>query len=159
MLLRKLATKDKRYSEPKFLFHVPITINFAADAITEPFNLKVRNYLKGNKAVNIIGLDRGERNLIYLTLIDRSGKILLQKSLNIIENNNSQKSIKVDYHEKLDLREKERDVARKSWMTIGKIAELKEGYLSAVIHEITKLVVEYNAIVVMEDLNFGFKRG
>lgn len=48
---------------------------------------------------------------------------------------------------------------RKNWQTIGNIKELKEGYLSNVIHEIARLMVENNAIVVMEDLNFGFKRG
>lgn len=37
--------------------------------------------------------------------------------------------------------------------------EIKEGYLSQVIHEISKLVLKYNAIIVMEDLNYGFKRG
>lgn len=52
-----------------------------------------------------------------------------------------------------------RNEARKSWKEIGKIKEIKEGYLSQVIHEISKLVLKYNAIIVMEDLNYGFKRG
>jgi CRISPR-associated protein Cpf1 len=64
-----------------------------------------------------------------------------------------------NYQQKLVQRENERDIARKSWATIGKIKELKEGYLSLVIHEIAKIMVENNAIVVLEDLNFGFKRG
>ena len=56
-------------------------------------------------------------------------------------------------------KEKYRNEARKSWKEIGKIKEIKEGYLSQVIHEISKLVLKYNAIIVMEDLNYGFKRG
>ena len=52
-----------------------------------------------------------------------------------------------------------REDARKSWRKIENIKELKEGYLSQVIHKIGQLMIEYNAIVVMEDLNFGFKRG
>ena len=69
------------------------------------------------------------------------------------------KTVSVNYHEKLVHKEGSRDAARKNWQTIGNIKELKEGYLSAVVHEIASLMVKHNAIVVMEDLNFGFKRG
>ena len=150
--------KDRHYTEPKFLFHVPLTINFKASG-NSYINENVRRFLKNNPDVNIIGLDRGERHLIYLSLINQKGEIIKQFTFNEVERNKNGQTIKVNYHEKLDQREKERDSARKSWQTIGKIAELKEGYLSAVIHQLTKLMVEYNAIVVMEDLNFGFKRG
>ena len=43
--------------------------------------------------------------------------------------------------------------------TIEGIKELKQGYLSQVIHKIVTLMVKYRAIVVLEDLNMGFKRG
>lgn len=151
--------KDKHYTEAKFLFHVPITLNFKANGNSYSLNENVRKFLKNNPDVNIIGLDRGERHLIYLSLINQKGEIIKQFTFNEVEREKNGTIIKVDYHQKLDLRERARDVARKSWQTIGKIAELKEGYLSAVIHQLTKLMVEYNAIVVMEDLNFGFKRG
>lgn len=59
----------------------------------------------------------------------------------------------------LDAREEDRINARKSWQTIETIKELKEGYLSQVIHKITQLLVKYHAIVVLEDLNMGFMRG
>lgn len=142
--------KDRRYTQPHFQFHVPLTINFRASG-NERINGLVSEYLKDNPDVNIIGLDRGERHLIYLTLINQEGKILKQKTFNIVN--------EMDFQAKLTQREKERDEARKSWKSIGKIKELKEGFLSAVIHEITTMMVENNAIVVMEDLNFGFKRG
>lgn len=152
--------KDKHYTVPKFLFHVPITINFKASGNSYSLNENVRKFLKNNPDVNIIGLDRGERHLIYLSLINQKGKILEQFSFNTVEQSrNDAEPRKIDYHEKLNQREKERDEARKSWQTIGKIAELKEGYLSAVIHKLAQLMIKYNAIIVMEDLNFGFKRG
>lgn len=151
--------KDRHYTEPKYLFHVPLSINFKASGNSFSINENVRRFLKNNPDVNIIGLDRGERHLIYLSLINQKGEILKQFTFNEVERNKNGQTVKVNYHEKLDQREKERDAARKSWQAIGKIAELKEGYLSAVIHQLTKLMVEYNAIVVMEDLNFGFKRG
>lgn len=151
--------KDRHYTVAKFLFHVPLSINFKAAGSSFSINENVRRFLKNNPDVNIIGLDRGERHLIYLSLINQKGEIIKQFTFNEVERNKNGQIIKVNYHEKLDQREKERDAARKSWQAIGKIAELKEGYLSAVIHQLTKLMVEYNAIVVMEDLNFGFKRG
>lgn len=142
--------KDRRYTKPEFFFHVPITFNVNADG-NEYINDQVMEYLKDNPDVNIIGIDRGERHLIYLTLINQRGEILKQKTFNMVGNYN--------YHAKLEQREQERDQARKSWQSIGKIKELKEGFLSAVIHEIAMMMIENNAIVVLEDLNFGFKRG
>jgi len=143
-------TKDRRYTKPEFFFHVPITFNLYADG-NDYINDKVLEYLKDNSDVNIIGIDRGERHLIYLTLINQRGEILKQKTFNMVGDYN--------YQAKLTQREQERDEARKSWRSIGKIKELKEGFLSAVIHEIAVMMVENNAIVVLEDLNFRFKRG
>lgn len=152
--------KDKHYTVPKFLFHVPITINFKASGNSYSLNENVRKFLKNNPDVNIIGLDRGERHLIYLSLINQKGKILEQFSFNTVEQSRNDAEPRIiDYHEKLNQREKERDEARKSWQTIGKIAELKQGYLSVVIHKLAQLMIKHNAIIVMEDLNFGFKRG
>ena len=142
--------KDRRYTRQEFFFHVPITFNANADG-SEFINEDVQAYLKDNPDVNIIGIDRGERHLIYLTLINQRGEILKQKTFNVVNSYN--------YQAKLEQREKERNEARKSWDSVGKIKDLKEGFLSAVIHEITKMMIDNNAIVVLEDLNFGFKRG
>ena len=143
--------KDRRYTQDKFEFHVPLTLNFKADSKNEYMNERVRHFLKDNPDVNIIGIDRGERHLLYMTLINQKGEILKQKSFNIVES--------VNYQAKLVQREKERDAARRSWSSVGKIKDLKEGFLSQVIHEITTTMIDNNAIVVLEDLNFGFKRG
>lgn len=147
--------KDRRYTSGKFLFHTPITINLKASG-RERINEKTREYLSNNPAVNIIGIDRGEYNLIYLTLINQKGEILEQKSFNIIDNGISGQ---VDYYLKLNQHEKEQQIAKKSWTSTRKIKELKEGYLSVVIHEIVSMMVKNNAPVIFEDLNFGFKRG
>lgn len=142
--------KDKRFTLDKFQFHVPITLNFKAEG-NERLNNNVNRFLKNNPGVNIIGLDRGERHLIYLTLINQKGEILHQESLNEV--------LGVNYQEKLDNVEKSRTRERKNWEEIENIKELKSGYLSQVVHKIAKMMVEHNAIIVMEDLNFGFKRG
>ncbi len=153
-------TKDRHFTQKTYLFHCPITMNFKAPEITvKTFNEKVQQVLKNNPDIKIIGLDRGERHLIYLSLINQKGEIELQKTLNLVEQDRNDKTVSVNYQEKLVQKEGERDKARKNWQTISNIKELKEGYLSNIVHEIAKLIVENNAIVVMEDLNFGFKRG
>jgi len=153
-------TKDRHFTQKTYLFHCPITMNFKASEIPgKKFNEKVQQVLKNNPDVKIIGLDRGERNLIYLSLINQKGEIELQKTLNLVDQVRNDKTVSVNYQEKLVQKEGERDKARKNWQTISNIKELKEGYLSNIVHEIAELMVDNNAIVVMEDLNFGFKRG
>ncbi len=145
--------KDRRYAENTFLFHVPITSNFKSKRgkANKLINEGVKEYIKNNQGINIIGLDRGERNLVYFSVINAKGKILDQGKLHVFNEK--------DYHELLDKKEKERTKARESWATIGKIKDLKEGYLSQVVHKIVSLMIEHRAIIVLEDLNFGFKRG
>ena len=151
--------KDKRYTIDKYQFHVPITMNFGAQGDNH-FNLSVNKAIKNADNVNVIGIDRGERNLLYLVVINSEGKILEQQSLNEIVtiNKNNDKHC-TDYHLLLDKREKDNISARQNWKTINTIKELKEGYLSQVIHIIAEWMIKYDAIVVLEDLNFGFKRG
>ena len=150
--------KDRRYTLDKFQFHVPITMNFKAAELNN-INTEVNRFLKENNNTHIIGIDRGERHLLYLTLIDNKGNIKQQFSLNEIVNEYKGKTYKTNYHDLLDKKEENRDEARRNWKTIETIKELKEGYLSQVIHKISELMVEYNAIVVLEDLNMGFMRG
>lgn len=150
--------KDRRYTIDKFQFHVPITINFKS-AGQDNINPKVNNYIRENDDFHIIGIDRGERHLLYLTVIDMQGNIKEQLSLNEIINQHNGNNYRTNYRNLLDSRETERDSARKSWQTIEYIKELKEGYLSQVVHKITQLMIQYKAIVVLEDLNMGFMRG
>ena len=151
--------KDKRFTEDRFLFHCPITLNFKErdnSRINEDINSCIK---KHSKKMHILGIDRGERHLAYYTLLDGSGNILEQDSFNVIKNSAKGTEREVDYRKKLDKVEGDRDEARKNWKKIENIKEMKEGYLSQVVHKIAKIAVEKNAIVVFEDLNFGFKRG
>ena len=150
--------KDRRYTVDKFQFHVPITMNFKSTG-GDNINQSVNEYIQKSDDLHIIGIDRGERHLLYLTVIDMKGQIKEQYSLNEIVNTYKGNEYRTDYHELLSKREDERMKARQSWQTIENIKELKEGYLSQVIHKISELMVKYNAIVVLEDLNMGFMRG
>ena len=140
--------KDKRYTEDKYFLHLPITINYGVD--DENINAKMIEYIAKHNNMNVIGMNR-ERNLIYISVINNKGNIIEQKSFNLVNN--------YDYKNKLKNMEKTRDNARKNWQEIGKIKDVKSGYLSGVISKIARMVIDYNAIIVMEDLNKGFKRG
>lgn len=147
--------KDKRFTKRQFSLHVPITINFKAHG-QKFLNNDVRKAVKYKDDNYVIGIDRGERNLIYISVINSNGKIVEQMSLNEIISDNGHR---VDYQKLLDKKEKERDEARKNWTSVENIKELKEGYISQVVHKICELVIKYDAVIAMEDLNFGFKRG
>ena len=145
-------TKDKRYTKYQFQLHLPITLNYKA--IGNGFIIEdVRVALKQSDSNYVIGIDRGERNLVYACVVDANGKLVEQIPLNEIKADNGYET---DYHKLLDKREKEMDSARKSWKTIGSIKELKEGYISQVVHKICQLVIKYDAVIAMEDLNYGF---
>ena len=147
--------KDKRFTKRQFSLHMSVTINFKARG-QEFLHYDVRKAVKYKDDNYVIGIDRGERNLIYISVINSNGEIVEQMSLNEIIGDNG---YSVDYQKLLDKKEKERDKARKNWTSVENIKELKEGYISQVVHKICELVVKYDAVIAMEDLNFGFKRG
>lgn len=156
----KKAYKVNRYAEDKYLFHCPIKLNFACH--DEKVNNKVIKTISETNKIRLIGIDRGEKHLLYLSVIDLDGNIHQIKSLNVISSPGNKPP--VDYHKLLDDKEKGRDEARKSWQNIENIKELKSGYISQVVNEICKIIFDCFEkgefpVVVFEDLNIGFKRG
>ncbi|PIR42294.1 hypothetical protein COV25_03855, partial [candidate division WWE3 bacterium CG10_big_fil_rev_8_21_14_0_10_35_32] len=162
---RREVLKAKRYYEEKYFLHFPVEIKKTKES-SESFNQKIYKTLTQNhKPCKIIGIDRGEKHLLYYSVIsiNESGgtKIEDQGSLNRVKTKSpvDEKKLEceydekgklqkvdlvstgkkvnyVDYHLLLDYYEKKRNLARKSWEVIGKIKDLKEGYLSQVIYKI-----------------------
>lgn len=149
--------KNKRYTADKFIFCMSITMNFRNKGVKN-LNRDVREFLKENDSPYIIGIDRGERNLLYIVVIDGKGNIVEQYSLNKICNEYKGNKYETDYHRLLSKREDQQRAARFSWQAIESIKELKDGYLSQVVNKIEQLIVKYHAIVVLEDLDNYFKR-
>ena len=150
--------KNKRFTVDKYLFKLSVKLNYSQPNNNKiDVNSEVREIISNGGIKHIIGIDRGERNLLYLSLIDLKGNIVMQKSLNILKDDNNAKG--TDYKGLLTEREGKRQDARRNWKKIANIKDLKRGYLSQVVHIISKMLVEYNAIVVLEDLNPGFIRG
>ena len=150
--------KDKRFTKDQFSLHVPITLNFSSRG-DERINTDVRKALKTSGGNYVIGIDRGERHLIYVTVIDEKGSIVEQFSGNVISGEYDGKRVETDYHALLEKKEAERDAARRAWTTVEKIKDLKEGYVSQLVHKICALVIKYDAVIAMENLNLGFKQG
>lgn len=153
--------KDKRFFENQYMLHISIEINKNERDAKKIKNINemVRKELKDSDDNYIIGIDRGERNLLYVCVINSAGKIVEQMSLNEIINEYNGIKHTVDYQGLLDKCEKERNAQRQSWKSIENIKELKDGYISQVVHKLCQLVEKYDAIIAMENLNGGFKRG
>jgi hypothetical protein len=146
--IRKIVNK-KRYTEDKIFFHVPITLNRVPDGEYR-FNVELNDFLAKTNNINVIGIDRGEKHLVYYSVIDARGKILESGSLNTIN--------KVDYHQKLESKAEAREQSRRDWQDVEGIKDLKIGYISQVVRKIADLAIKHNAIIVMEDLNMRFKQ-
>lgn len=142
-----------RFSRERFVFHCPITLNFCLD--TKKFNEAINSELSPKSDIYFLGLDRGEKHLVYYSIVDQNEKMIDQGSFNEIWPDDK----KVNYHTLLTEREWERMESRKNWQTIGNITKLKEWYISLVVHEIMEKLKLNPWFIVMEDLNTGFKRG
>ncbi len=181
----------KRYYESKFFLHFPIQVKGSGNGYKTEMNPKILRAINTSKEVNIIGIDRGEKHLLYYYVIKPDGTPITQGSLNtislgldknqnprlvdernfkVLEHDAKNKPSKItdlestgnkvdyiDYQKILSYYELKRNIARRSWDTIGAIKNFKEGYLSQAIHQIYQLMLKYNAVVVLEDLNTEFK--
>lgn len=160
--------KDKRFKSNKFLFHIPIRINYQAPlqsfvkgkvnpAAFSKVNDKVNDLFTQTDSIQFLGIDRGEKHLIYYSLLDARGNIKDkgQGHFDIINNKNYLQAI----NDAADIRKRKQE----NWQQKGNISNLKDGYISLVVHEIIQKMKDRDGnfkptFVVMEDLNPGFKR-
>lgn len=153
--------KDKRFTQDKFFFHIPIKINYLE---LPPTQVRINGIVNDNftesNNVQFLGIDRGEKHLIYYSLVNANGKIIKQGHLDIIDNGKNKK----DYLHEINEAAKKRREKQENWQQKGNIANLKDGYISLVVHEIVQLMKDEKTkefkptFIVMEDLNTGFKR-
>lgn len=153
--------KDKRYTLDQFFLSVSLEINYNADKYVR-FNTLVNQYIRDNKdTMHVIGITRGSRNLIYYTVSDMNGNIVEHGSFNTVKDCFKTKEgtfpIETDYRKMLDEREKENDAKQLSWDSEYSIKDMKSGYISMVVPKIAKLMLKYNAVLVLEDLTGGIK--
>lgn len=153
--------KDKRfYGETKYMFHCPIKLYFEAKDPKFAFsdvNTVITNVLQQSDYLQFIGIDRGEKHLVYSCTIDKDGRII---KCHHHDNING-----TDYVQKLESIANERVIAKKNWQAQNKIKDLKSGYISHVVHRLVEETIKDgdkiapHAYIVLEDLNTEMKRG
>ena len=150
--------KDKRfYGDNKYFFYCPIKLNYSSVIYKSSIlgysevNNKVNDVIQKADNITYLGIDRGEKHLIYTCMVDSTGKIIECKSQNKIN--------ETDYNQKLSEVAENRQNARKNWQAIGNISNLKEGYISNVVHNIVTQAISNPTYIVLEDLNTEMKRG
>ena len=100
--------------------------------------------------------------MLYVSVIDRvTGHLKTEPiSLNVIESKAPNgEIIRTDYFAKLKECENERRKNRQNWDVVRKIKELRDGYVGHCVKRIVDLAIEHKAIIVLENLNVGFKQG
>jgi CRISPR-associated protein Cpf1 len=148
--------KDRRYTkEYHFQFHCPITLNFKAGG-NKNVNDIINSSFSETNNIQFLGIDRGEKHLIYYTLSDVQENILDQDNFDRINGK--------DYLVEINKAADARKTKRQNWHEIGNIKDLKDGYISLVIHEIIEKMKDGDGIfkptfIVLEYLSKGFKRG
>lgn len=150
------AFQKNCYLEDKIFFHVPMTFN-RGKGDSFQYNAQLNAFLANNPAINIIGVDRGEKHLAYYSVIDQQGEILRDKNGNRLSGSLNT-VLGIDYGEKLDQKSYQREQARRDWQAVEGIKDLKKGYISQVVRTLADLAIEHNAIIVFEDLNMRFKQ-
>ncbi|MBD5404692.1 MAG: type V CRISPR-associated protein Cas12a/Cpf1, partial [Treponema sp.] len=73
--------KDKRfYGENKYFFYCPIKLNYSSKIYKSPIfgyseiNTKVNEVIQKSDDITYLGIDRGEKHLIYTCVINKEGK-------------------------------------------------------------------------------------
>ena len=142
----------KRFTVDKFFIHIPVTMNWQSGGLNN-INGLVNDYIREND-IHIIGIARGEDNLLYACIIDLKGNVKECISLNVIESGKDGHVCRTDYAKLIRERMQQRNDEQKLWKEITNIKELMDGYLSQVIHKITGWMEKYNAVVVLENIDF-----
>ena len=156
--------KDNRFygEKPKYMFHCPVKLYFEAKDPKYAFsevNAKITDSLQQSDNLQFIGIDRGEKHLVYSCTIDKDGKIIEGKCHHHDVINGT------DYIQKLEAVADERIIAKKNWQQQNKIRDLKSGYISHVVHRLVEETIKDgdkiapHAYIVLEDLSTEMKRG
>lgn len=144
--------KDRRFTEDQFNLHIAVLLGPDNNKKGENnVNAGVMEIIKANPGMYVLGINRGERNLLSIAVTAPDGRIVEQRHLNVFDN--------FDYREKLASVEAERQEARRDWNAITDIKNIKKGYLSRAVGEVVRLVKKYDCVIALENLDMEFKRG
>lgn len=142
--------KDKRYMEEQFTITIPVVLNNNAPGWkAKGVNSEINRIIRETPALNVLGINRGENNLITYAVTAPDGTILEQGHLNTIDGYN--------YQALLASLERSRTKSRQDWTALESIKDTKAGYLSLATTEILSLAAKWNCVIAMESLAGDFK--
>lgn len=142
--------KDNRYTQEQYTLEICVTLNFDAISTVHKKSLNecVNARLKKGEC-NILAVTRGERDLLYYTIMDTKKTIIKEGNLNVINGFNYQKKLQnLTYERRKD---------SQTWKNPKKIATIKEGYLQGAISQIIDMALEYDAVICIEALSDQYK--
>ena len=162
-------TKDARfYDEAKYFLHNPISLNYTArgfdgrafsvDAPYYTINPIIQEAMyKSGMSPSFIGIDRGEKHLVYACKVNDEGVILSCSHYDKVNG--------VDYLKKLEEKATTRLEAKQGWKQQESIKNLKDGYISHVVHKLLTDTIPLGSknvipsYIVLEKLSREMKRG
>lgn len=138
----KAIIKDERYTKDHYEVQIPITLNALED--TNSVTERARKELGESKQYNTLALYRGKQNLFTYAVLNEKNETL--------ETGNFDSPTGIPYKKVLYTMEQERiSKIRDEWDASVKTKEVIDGYLTAIVGEVTKLVLKYNAILCVEN--------
>ncbi|MBQ8298282.1 MAG: hypothetical protein IJX99_00150 [Clostridia bacterium] len=147
----------KRFAQDKYLFHLSIFLNYKATTKEKEVEEKLKEAIQKIENMNFVGIDRGEKHLVYSCIID--------KDCNILKCQHHDNINRTDYVQKLDAIASSNIIAKKNWQQQDGIRNLKEGYISHIVHHLTNCVIKDetgkinpHAYIVLEDLSVEMKQ-
>lgn len=147
----------RRFSENKYILHLSVLLNYQASGKVN-VNSEINEMFGQREDLQFVGIDRGEKHLIYSCIVD--------KDCNIVDCKHYDNINGTDYVKKLDERANERVDAKKNWQEQEKIKDLKNGYISHVVHRLVNATIKDKdgninprAYIVLEDLSMKFTQG
>lgn len=150
-------------TKQSIFFHCPIKVNYNSKSYKTPeyafseVNAAITDKIQQNQNLQFIGIDRGEKHLVYACTIDKNGEIVKCGHYDVINGTN--------YVQKLEEKADKRTKARKGWQATGNISNLKDGYISHVVHNIVDETIKEkdgtinpHSYIVLEDLSIEMKQ-
>ena len=139
--------KDRRYTEAQLSVTFPIALNYICKSRSNlsdgnDGNLRQRALQNVENALAVrLG---GEEHLAEVVVLSRQKNVIFQRAYDEFNQYN--------YAKALELREASRRDAQRSWQQMEQIKNLRHGFTSALINEVSRLVIEYDAVIILEDL-------
>lgn len=138
--------KNRRYTEEQLSVAFPIALNYICKASSNVSDGNDGNFRQRalQNAENVLAVRLGgEEHLAEIVVLSRQKQVIFQRAYDEFNQYN--------YAKALELREAARRDAQRSWRQIEQIKNLQQGFIGALINEVSRLVIEYDAVIILED--------